>query len=148
MKRGFLNSSQIFNCILFLLVLLWVYTASSKLVHFDTFKRELSMQHLLGTFLKILSYTLPLSELFVAILLIIPKTKRIGHIFSIILLGIFTIYILLILLGYFKNTPCSCGGVLKILDWKTHLLFNLFFISINAINLNTILNEERRLKAK
>lgn len=148
MKRGFLNSSQIFNCILFLLVLLWVYTASSKLVHFDTFKRELSMQHLPGTFLKILSYTLPLSELFVAILLIIPKTKRIGHIFSIILLGIFTIYILLILLGYFKNTPCSCGGVLKILDWKTHLLFNLFFISINAINLNTIINEERRLKAK
>ncbi|WP_316805412.1 MauE/DoxX family redox-associated membrane protein [Pedobacter nototheniae] len=148
MKRKILSLNQIFNSILFLLVLLWTYTLGSKLANFDTFRHELSMQHLPRPVLKPLSYALPVSELIVVILLIIPGTRKSGLICSITLFIIFTVYILLILLNYFKSTPCSCGGVLKVMSWKTHFLFNLFFIVINAVNLSIFNKIERRLKAK
>ncbi|MCZ4243543.1 MauE/DoxX family redox-associated membrane protein [Pedobacter punctiformis] len=144
MKQNLLTPCQVFNGILFLLVLLWVYTACSKLLSFDTFKHELSMQHLLPDLLNALSYLLPAIELLTVALLMIPLSRKSGLILSLFLLVLFTIYILLILAGYFENKPCSCGGVLKILGWKTHLLFNLFFITINAIGLYLFTQEERR----
>jgi putative oxidoreductase len=42
---------------------------------------------------------------------------------------LFTFYILYMLL-FEKHLPCSCGGVLKEMTWKQHLVFNLFFTAI------------------
>jgi hypothetical protein len=55
----------------------------------------------------------------------------------------FTGYVGLILVNYFGRVPCSCGGVLKIMGWKTHFVFNLFFLLLTVTGIY-ITNRERR----
>jgi hypothetical protein len=45
---------------------------------------------------------------------------------------LFTAYII----GLFsidKELPCSCGGIIALLSWKQHLVFNSVFILLNAL---------------
>lgn len=126
-----------------LLIILWVYTAGSKLMDFPDFKNQLHLQHFSETTAKILIIALPTAELITAALLA-TKHQKLGLKISLILLTIFTAYIILILSGYYIKTPCSCGGVLKFLGWRLHLLFNLFFLSINILALYLLTIKERR----
>jgi hypothetical protein len=126
-----------------LLIILWVYTAGSKLMDFPDFKNQLHLQHFSEITSKILIIALPATELITAVLLA-TKFQKLGLKISLILLAIFTAYIILILSGYYIKTPCSCGGVLKFLGWRLHLLFNLFFLSINILALYLFTKKERR----
>lgn len=127
--------------IVFLLILLWVYTATSKLVDLTEFKRQLANQTFGKSVAAILLWFVPISELFAALLLLFSKTRFAGLTVSFFLMLLFTGYITLVLLGYYDRVPCSCGGVLKQLGWQAHLWFNLFFLGISG--LGVIL--ERRL---
>ncbi|WP_316848926.1 MauE/DoxX family redox-associated membrane protein [Pedobacter agri] len=115
-----------------LLIILWVYTAGSKLLQFNSFKHQLVMQHFPFHIENILVFALPITELLAAFLLCKKQTLRTGLTLSIALLSIFTIYIALILTGINAKAPCSCGGVLNFLNWKTHLIFNLTFVALNV----------------
>ncbi|WP_316799692.1 MauE/DoxX family redox-associated membrane protein [Pedobacter frigidisoli] len=115
-----------------LLIILWVYTAGSKLLEFNSFKHQLFMQHFSFGIENILVYALPITELFTAFLLCKKQTLSTGLTISIALLSTFTIYIALILTGLNTKAPCSCGGVLNFLNWKTHLIFNLTLVALNA----------------
>ncbi|RYY17105.1 MAG: hypothetical protein EOO04_25930 [Chitinophagaceae bacterium] len=116
-----------------LLILLWVYTALSKLAEFSAFELEMSRQVFSPQFSQFLVFALPATELFLAGILLIPASQRLGLALSAILLCLFTGYIVLILAGYYPNIPCSCGGVLKVLGWWENLWFNLVFLSIAII---------------
>jgi hypothetical protein len=124
--------NRLFAICVSLLIILWVYTAGSKLLEFNTFKYQLSLQHLPGGIENILVIALPVTELITAFLLSQKKTLYKGLWISISLLLVFSIYIGLILLGFFTKAPCSCGGVLSFLTWKTHFLFNLTLLTINV----------------
>ncbi len=127
--------------IVFLLILLWVYTATSKLVDLTEFKRQLANQTFGKSVAAILLWFVPISELFAALLLLFSKTRFAGLTVSFFLMLLFTGYITLVLSGFYDRVPCSCGGVLKQLGWQAHLWFNLFFLGISG--LGVIL--ERRL---
>lgn len=85
-----------------------------------------------------LAYALPVAEIIVVILLVVNTTRLLGLYLSLLLLTLFTGYILAVLLDFFGQIPCSCGGIIELLGWKEHLLFNIFFllISIAAIRLH------------
>jgi len=125
----------------FLLILLWLYTASSKLLQYDLFRQSLDRQHFPASFTHLLYWTLPSVELGCVAFLITRRTLKLGLWISECLLIIFTAYILLVLFKYFENVPCSCGGVVSALTWKGHLFFNLFFIAINTIGLTSIIGK-------
>jgi hypothetical protein len=127
-------------------ILLWVYTAGSKLADFQSYKQEMSLQVFSPGFAAILLYTIPFIEILCAILLLIKKTNQLGLAFSLLLMLVFTGYILLIISGYFPKTPCSCGGVIKAMGWKAHLIFNIFFISASILALFITLKQEVRDK--
>lgn len=127
--------------IVFLLILLWVYTATSKLVDLTEFKRQLANQTFGKSVAAILLWFVPISELFAALLLLFSKTRFAGFILSSFLMLLFTGYIALVLSGFYDRVPCSCGGVLKQLGWQAHFWFNLFFLSISALGIYL----ERRL---
>lgn len=116
-----------------LLVLLWIYTAVSKISDLQQFQTEIYNQNFSRTVASILLWMIPISETTAAILLLLPKTRLIGLILSAVLMLVFTIYIGLVLLNYYDRTPCSCGGVLKELGWNAHFYFNLFFLAISLI---------------
>lgn len=133
---------SILTGIVFLLILLWVYTAASKLVDFSAFERELANQTFSRITAQILLWAIPTIELVAALLLLFGKTRFAGFILSSLLMLLFTGYIALVLAGYYDRVPCSCGGVLKQLGWQAHFWFNLFFLSISAVGVYL----ERRLK--
>ena len=115
-----------------LLIILWIYAAGSKLLEYNTFKHELTMQHFPFKIEETLVWLLPSIEILTAILLISTNTIKYGLIASALLLTIFTIYITLIITGIYDKAPCSCGGVLSLLSWKSHLVFNISFLAINV----------------
>jgi len=126
------------------LIILWVYTAGSKVLEFHEFKHQLKLQHFNNTVIPLLSVILPLSEALTAFLLSRSVSRIPGLYYSLLLLAVFTIYIILILIGFFDKVPCSCGGVLKEMSWKTHLLFNASFLSLNLWAVYYIKQKERR----
>ena len=123
-----------------LLVVLFAYTATAKLMNIFDFRGQLMGHSLIGHKAKYLVYAIPIAELVTVLLLLIPSTRIKGLYVSLGLLVVFSIYILLmLLLG--DNLPCTCGGVLQELTWTQHIFFNGGFI---AITIFAIVEERRR----
>jgi hypothetical protein len=120
-----IKQNTVVEIVSFLLILLFVYAAMSKLLDYDNFQRQISRSPLLSSFSKA-AWLLPVTELITAVSLCIKPLRITGLIFSFWLMLAFTLYISGMLL-FNKNLPCTCGGVLKQLSWKQHLLFNFFF---------------------
>lgn len=110
-----------------LLLMLFLYTAVSKLLHFTSFIIAMAKSPAIYEYAKPLAYTVPSIEIIIAILLFVPRTRRIGLWSSFILMAIFSIYVAYMLIAHHTDLPCTCGGVLKQLTWPQHLIFNIFF---------------------
>lgn len=117
-----------------LFILLFVYTAITKLVERESFNTVLRQSPLIGTASNTLSFLLPTIELVTALLLFIPSVRLWGFASSFFLMVIFTFYITYMIL-FTPHLPCSCGGVLAYMTWKEHLIFNIFFTALAAIGL-------------
>jgi putative oxidoreductase len=138
-----MKNSTAIQCISALLIMLFVYTAYTKLLNFGQFKLQMSKQAFPLVMAKLLVWILPIMELLTALLLFLERTRLIGFYISFILLTLFTGYILLILLHTFNQVPCPCGGVLQNMGWPIHLVFNLFFLLFNILAI-VLSNRERR----
>ena len=131
----------IYPVIEFLLILLWIYAALSKLISFDEFKGQMYNQTFSRGISELLTYFLPPLELTAAVLLIPNRTKMAGLVLSLVLMSSFTVYISLVMLNFWARVPCSCGGILQKMGWKPHLWFNLFFLALIAIAINSKIKE-------
>ena len=133
-----------------LLILLWVYTAFSKLIDIAEFKRQLANQTFGKTTSDLLLWFIPISEILAALLLLFRKTRLAGLTLSAVLMLLFTGYIGLVLLNFYERVPCSCGGVLKEMGWHLHFWFNLYFFAISSMGVwlsmkhSTISNEKTK----
>lgn len=114
-----------------LLFILFVYAATSKLVDYKHFSFQIDAQPLDNRFTPWIVFGIPGLEFVIAAMLIYKRTLMTGLWASLILMVIFTVYIILIQLNYFGKIPCSCGGVISRLNWTQHLFFNLFFVFIS-----------------
>lgn len=121
-----MKRTTIIEIIAALFILLFIYTASSKLLESAKFRITLSTSPLISDYAPLVARAVPTMEMVIALMLLIPKTRIIGLYASAGLMAIFTLYI-----GYMivftPKLPCSCGGVLKYMNWNQHLLFNIFF---------------------
>jgi putative oxidoreductase len=135
--------SIILTIIICLLIGLFVYTAVSKLIDPSIFLRDLNNQPFPKVFNPVLVWLIPLTEFFLAFLLLFNTTRLIGLIGSFYLMLLFTLYTAFVLLGLFNRTPCSCGGVIRWLSWEQHLFFNLFFVIISIIGIKLFMHEHR-----
>jgi len=129
-----MKNKTIVHLIAGLFILLFVYTAISKLFTVHSFQKVLAASPLLSNHAPLFTWSLPLVELVVAILLYNASTVRLGLYLSLALMTAFTIYIAY-MLAYTPKLPCSCGGVLKFMTWEQHLVFNIFFILLAIIGI-------------
>lgn len=113
-----------------LIILLFIYTAGSKLADFHDFERQMFSQKFSKDIAQIIIYTLPATELIISLLLIKNSTRLFGFMCSSILMLVFTIYMGLVHFGYYNSVPCACGGVFSSMKFGTHFYFNLFFLTI------------------
>ncbi len=128
-RQRWLNvkKSTILEVISALFILLFVYTAVSKLSDYQGFVATLSRSPLIGSKAVTIGWALPVGELLVSILLFIPKFRKIGMYVSLALMVLFTGYLIYMIYFDGGELPCSCGGVLNKMSWKQHLVFNIFF---------------------
>lgn len=112
---------------------LFVYAAISKLASYEKSRREMLNQVFTQEVAILLTWLIPAIELFIAIMLLFPRLRKLSFLLSFALLVIFSIYIAVSMSGTFGRIPCSCGGVLGQLSYSAHLIFNSFFIILAAI---------------
>jgi uncharacterized membrane protein YphA (DoxX/SURF4 family) len=130
------------NVITYSFMLLFLYAAFNKLLGFEKFKAQMGQSAMLTDYAAILAWAVPVVEIVVAALLMVPKTLKIGLYASFMLMVVFSVYIIVIL-NFAAHVPCGCGGILQNLSWKNHLAFNLFFVGLAwfGVWLQTKLNE-------
>lgn len=128
-----------------LFIILFLYTAISKLMQYSVFKEQIAISPLLAPVAPIVSALLPWIELAVVILLIVPRWRKKGLYASLALMNAFTAYIVAIL-TFSKDIPCSCGGIIDQLSWNQHIVFNSVFILLGLIAV--ILENRERLENK
>jgi hypothetical protein len=128
----------------YLLIFLFAYTAVSKLTLFSysgpfswenlkiidvsAFEEAMFKSPVLRPYVHQLAWLIPISEIAICMLLLFDKTKKWGYYLSFILLFAFTAYIIYILRAYPNHLPCVCGGVISLMSWTQHLVFNMFFV--------------------
>jgi hypothetical protein len=117
------------NSVSTLLIFLFTYTATSKLFENKGFVAVLQRLPLVERGAGAIAVLLPVAELFIVLLLIFERTRLKGLYASLLLLSVFTGYLLYMVL-YVPGLPCSCGGVIGRMGWRTHIIFNLIFIGL------------------
>ena len=125
--------------IAYLFVILFLYTGISKLMDFTIFREQIAVSPLLKPFAHFIAWVLPLAEFMVAALLFVPRWRLVGLYAASGLMVLFTGYIIAIL-AFDDHLPCSCGGVIELLSWKGHLVFNSVII---LLGISAILLEKR-----
>lgn len=128
--------------IIFILIILWAYTFSSKIFDFNTFNRQIKGAYLLSAGGSVLPYILQAVHLGIVILLIKKNWRRLGLITSLSVMVIYTAYLIYIL-KFAPSIPCSCIAVIRGMNWNDQLYFNFFALAINIIGLITFFSLKR-----
>ncbi len=130
-----MTRNSILSTISVLLLLLFLYAAFSKLFDMERFRGELGKQPIPESVSDILLWVVPLVEIgisgLIAASMLNNSFTRIAMIASTALMGIFTVYTILAYSSAFGHVPCSCGGIIELLNWKQHLYFDFFFLAIS-----------------
>jgi hypothetical protein len=116
-----------------ILITLFLYTALSKLLDFEQFRKQMSNQNIPKWSAGLLAWGIVSSEIMAVILLATEKYRLWGLYTSALLMVVFSGYMGLVLLDFFDRVPCSCGGVLNSMNFGAHLLFNLAFLAITIL---------------
>jgi len=112
-----------------LLIFLFVYAATSKLLDYQKFQVQLGQSPLLTSFAGWIAWLVPPIEIIVSLLLLFSKTRLLGLYASLTLMVMFSSYVVAIT-RFSDYIPCSCGGVLTKMNWNQHLVFNIIFVLI------------------
>ena len=122
-----------------LFIILFAYAGLTKLLEGHLFYDNIRNSPVLGgkAVASLASWTVPLSELAVALLLIGRRSRLIGLYGAAVLMLQFTGYTLAIVF-FAPYRPCSCGGVISLLSWEQHLVLNaiLLLLALLAIFLS------------
>ena len=114
-------------------LLFWMYVSLDKLWDLPSFHRALLRQPFPAYWADLLYVSLPVAELGIALLFILPKGRLFkkrgliayGFLMSFLLMLIFTVYIGLGLLDVYPQRPCGCASIFKNMSWTQHFWFNL-----------------------
>lgn len=120
--------------ICFLFIILFGYAGGTKLLEYQKFTIQIGQSPLLTNYAGVIAWLVPLVEILIVGLLMIPRLRLIALYASFTMMVIFTAYIIAIL-NFSYHIPCSCGGVLAALGWQEHLIFNIAFVLLACIGI-------------
>ena len=118
----------------FLFIVLFVYTATSKLLDIEQFQLQLLRFPYISKYAYWIAWGVPIVELVIAGLYLIPKLILTALYASLLLMSAFLAYIILVL-NFSDYFPCSCGGIMSTMGWKDHIIFNAVFIALALLGI-------------
>lgn len=127
-----IKRTTIIEIITVLNIILFLYTGIAKIMDYSVFKEQLVDSPILSWAATPVAILLPVVEFLLVVLLVIPKWRLKGLYSSFILMTAFTAYIIAMYIVA-PEMPCSCGGIIELLSWQGHLVFNGVFVLLNAI---------------
>lgn len=139
-----MNTRSFVQGISLLLILLMVYAAVAKLADFYNFRAGLEDSPIIAPFAPLLVWAVPITELIIAVLLLIPSLRLAGLYASFTLMFLFTVYII-VMVSFYDDIPCSCGGILEDMSWGVHIAFNSLFVFLSAWAIMMEKKRRRRL---
>jgi uncharacterized membrane protein YphA (DoxX/SURF4 family) len=119
----------------YLLAFLWTYTGLDKLIRFEQSRKAFHNQTFPPELAEILSYAVPITEIILAILLVLNISRWWGYLGSLLLLTVFITYVGLIWVGAFPRVPCNCAGLIDSMGWTAHLILNLNLLILAMVGL-------------
>nr|WP_068888692.1 MauE/DoxX family redox-associated membrane protein [Pedobacter panaciterrae] len=126
--------SIIVDIIVYLILILFMYTAASKLFNIASFSSTLAKSPLIGQYSKLVAWAIPVTEVIIGILLIPAPFRKWGLYASFGLMVLFTLYLLYMVFSGNK-LPCHCGGVISTMTWQQHIWFNMGFVLLSFIGI-------------
>ena len=123
------NKERIAFSIILVCLFLFLISAYNKIEDHERFSNGLSHVKVIGTYAILISWMVPIAEIGVSLLLIIPKTHKWGLYGFVSLMLVFTAYILSMLFLE-ERLPCHCNLIIEKLSWTAHLWFNMGFIAL------------------
>lgn len=120
------------DTITYFFIFLFIYTGVAKLTEIHSLRDQLVFSPLPAPLTTFITWALPIGELLLAIALIIPALRLKALYASLILMSLFTAYVVVIL-SVDNHISCSCGGIIENLSPKQHVLFNSACVVLSAI---------------
>lgn len=124
-KLAFMNLQPFIILVTGLLIILWAYASASKLFDLQKFKQAMLTQVFPKWMGKIFVYLVPLMEIVMIVLLLIPETRLIGMYASLFVMIAFTLYVGGAVFNFYDRHPCACGGLFSRLGWYKHFKLNI-----------------------
>lgn len=123
-----------------LYVVVFAFTGLTKLMEGDRFFNNLNNSPILPDMVwlsYIISWVVPTLEIVIALLIAIPRTRLKGLYSALGLMIAFTIYVVGIVF-ISPYAPCSCGGIITLLSWPQHLIFNVGLIILALVAIRSL----------
>ena len=117
------------NVVSAVFIILFTYTAVNKITDYPTFRIALVQSPVLEHYADFAAVAVPVTELIIVVMLILNSTRKAGLWASFALMIVFTLYIAGLML-FAGSMPCNCGGILKLLSWKAHLVVNILLVCL------------------
>lgn len=111
----------------YLFIILFMYTAASKILTVKSFASTLAKSPLIGSFSMVVAWAIPIIEILISLVLIFPAIRKTGMRAALLLMLTFTIYLIYMVFSG-STLPCHCGGVISAMTWQQHIWFNIGFI--------------------
>lgn len=119
--------SQLPKAVIYGYAFLYMYTGYNKLKQVGVFIEGNTYIPYLGKYAKLIGWGIPILELLFASALIIPWLQKQALKGATLLMGVFTLY-LLVMVSFVKDKLCKCGGVIESMSWTEHMLFSLMWL--------------------
>lgn len=126
-----IKRTTIIEIITILNIILFLYTGIAKIMDYSVFKEQLAVSPILSWAATPVAILLPVFEFAIVLMLIIPRWRLKGLYTSFGIMTLFTAYIIAMFIVA-PEMPCSCGGIIELLSWQGHLIFNCVFILMNG----------------
>lgn len=143
----------LYYVVIWAFIILYGYTAIDKLWDISAFIDAINAQVFPKVLTPYIAWGIPIIELILFSLLIIPKTQHLGLYLATGLMLVFTIYVGWGAVQDVGDRPCGCAGIFRTFSWTEHFWFNLYFLlgGIGAIACNSWkkkIREGRKMKSK
>ncbi|OQP62015.1 hypothetical protein A3860_30495 [Niastella vici] len=125
-----IKRTTIIEIVTVLNIILFLYTGIAKIMDYSVFKEQLADSPILSWAAKPIAIFLPIVEFAIVLMLAIPRWRLKGLYASFGIMTLFTAYIIAMFIVA-PEMPCSCGGIIELLSWKQHIVFNSAFIILN-----------------
>jgi hypothetical protein len=126
-----IKRTTIIEIITVLNIILFLYTGIAKIMDYSVFKEQLADSPILSWAATPVAVLLPVVEFAIVLMLVIPRWRLKGLYASFIIMTLFTAYIIAMFIVA-PEMPCSCGGIIELLSWQGHIIFNSVFILLNG----------------